>query len=86
MLYILLYIIISFICLGFGSQREYLKNGVIIFLLALLALFVGFADMLGGYDRYIYCELFDRNADLIRSGGPFLNPLSPLLGYSKETS
>ena len=86
MLYILLYIIISFICLGFDSQREYLKNGVIIFLLALLALFVGFADMLGGYDRYIYCELFDRNADLIRSGGPFLNPLSPLMGYSKETS
>ena len=39
-----------------------------------LALFVGFADMLGGYDRYIYAELFDSMADVTRSGGnPFLS-------------
>lgn len=40
------------------------------FMLA-LGLFVGLADMLGGYDRYIYCELFDRMADDTRQG---LNP------------
>ena len=39
-----------------------------------LALFVGLADMLGGYDRYIYAELFDRMADVTKSGGnPFMS-------------
>lgn len=33
-----------------------------------LALFVGCSDMLGGYDRYIYGELFDEVADLRREG------------------
>lgn len=33
-----------------------------------LALFVGFSDMLGGYDRYIYGELFDEVADLRQEG------------------
>jgi len=37
--------------------------------LATLALFVGFSDMLGGYDRYIYSELFDEVADVKRAGG-----------------
>lgn len=40
----------------------------------------------GGDDRYIYCDLFDGNADRIRGGGPFLNPTSPLMGYRKEMS
>jgi hypothetical protein len=31
--------------------------------MALLALFVGFGDMLGGYDRYIYGQLFDEVAE-----------------------
>ena len=38
-----------------------------------LALFVGFSDMLGGYDRYIYGELFDQVADVRRAGD---NPLT----------
>ena len=37
------------------------------FYLAGLAIFVGIADMLGGYDRYIYAELFDEMASVIRS-------------------
>ena len=37
--------------------------------LGTLALFVGFSDMLGGYDRYIYGELFDEVADVNRAGG-----------------
>ena len=37
--------------------------------LTFLALFVGFGDMLGGYDRYIYGELFDGMADMVREGG-----------------
>ncbi|MBR1518921.1 MAG: EpsG family protein [Prevotella sp.] len=39
-----------------------------------VAMFVGLADMLGGYDRYIYAELFDRMADETKSGGnPFMS-------------
>lgn len=38
---------------------------MIIFML--LSLFVGISDMLGGYDRYIYGELFDSTADLIQA-------------------
>lgn len=34
-----------------------------------LGLFVGLGDMLGGYDRYIYGELFDRMADVTHTGG-----------------
>ena len=33
-----------------------------------LALFVGISDMLGGYDRYIYGELFDELADIRQEG------------------
>lgn len=33
-----------------------------------LALFIGIADMLGGYDRYIYSEVFDLIADDITNG------------------
>ena len=36
--------------------------------LAALGLFVGLSDMLGGFDRYIYGELFDRMADDTRAG------------------
>jgi hypothetical protein len=37
-------------------------------IMALLALFVGIGDMLGGYDRYIYGQLFDMLADDVRKG------------------
>lgn len=55
--------------------------GMILFL---LATFVGISDMLGGYDRYIYCELFDRNADIVRSGGDYWALSNPLMGYRSE--
>lgn len=48
-----------------------------------LALFVGLADMLGGYDRYIYGGLFDNLADNIRDGGNLVFSRIFLL-YPKE--
>ena len=36
-----------------------------------LGIFVGIGDMLGGYDRYIYGELFDNTADDLAAGIPF---------------
>ncbi len=40
-----------------------------IWYLAVLGLFVGLSDMFGGYDRYIYAEIFDGIADVTSSGG-----------------
>ena len=39
------------------------------FFLLALGIFVGLGDMLGGYDRYIYAEMFDGMADFNRAGG-----------------
>ena len=50
-----------------------------------LALFVGFGDMLGGYDRYIYGELFDRCADCVREERNVFDPKeNPIMGYRSE--
>jgi hypothetical protein len=49
-----------------------LKTRGLIIVMALLALFVGFGDMLGGYDRYIYGELFDEVAETKFFGGNLL--------------
>ena len=84
MFYIFLYIVVSAICFYLLNSRHRVSSSWLIGILLLLALVVGLGDMLGGYDRYIYCDLFDSNADRIRAGGPFLNPESPLMGYSKE--
>lgn len=49
-----------------------------------LSLIVGFADMLGGYDRYIYCELFDVGADTLRNKQPYFRDDNPIMGYKTE--
>ena len=48
-----------------------------------LALFVGLSDMLGGYDRYIYAELFDGMADIVQRKGNIYNATIYVL-YEKE--
>ncbi len=48
-----------------------------------LAVFVGLADMLGGYDRYIYGELFDQVADRVQIGKG-LKGTQIMKLYSKE--
>ena len=58
-----------------GQSKENQKAMVTYFLIA-LGIFVGLGDMLGGYDRYIYGELFDRMADVTHKGG------NPWLSYS----
>lgn len=51
-----------------GNVRD--KKFLFVFL-AGLALFVGMSDMFGGYDRYIYSEVFDGIADITDSGGDY---------------
>ena len=56
----------------------------LIFSMSALCLLVGFSDMLGGYDRYIYGELFDETADMVNSG-IYNFRLSPVASqYPKE--
>ena len=58
-----------------NSSREKQMAAVTFFLLA-LGVFVGLGDMLGGYDRYIYGELYDAMADNTKLGR------NPWLSYS----
>lgn len=51
-----------------SSYKQQQKNNFMKAML-LLAIFVGVSDMLGGYDRYIYCNLFDEIADAIDGNG-----------------
>ena len=52
--------------------------------MVLLALFVGLADMLGGYDRYIYGVLFDSLAQRDDPSKAFMPPMAIYEYYGKE--
>lgn len=56
--YILIFIVAVAIY-AFSNEKNEQSKLVLVIYLGGLALFVGCADMLGGYDRYIYCEVFD---------------------------
>ncbi len=51
-----------------NKSKEDQKALMTYFLIA-LGIFVGLGDMLGGYDRYIYGQLFDSMADVTHIGG-----------------
>ena len=59
------------------------SKGVLMTVMAFLGIFVGISDMLGGYDRYIYGECFDRLADTMNTGGNIFRTAIFLL-YGKE--
>lgn len=62
-----LYLIIFFIPVLFyynGSAIRQKQTTFLACFLFFLAVFVGVSDMLGGYDRYIYGEVFDSIADI----------------------
>ena len=63
-------LIFTFIIVGYfrchnSNDRS---KGYLVCWMVFLCIFVGGADMLGGYDRYIYGELFDEVADVTLSG------------------
>ena len=51
--------------------------------LLFLSLFVGLSDMLGGYDRYVYGQIFDSLADDMAVGRNLLQS-APFQVYTKE--
>jgi hypothetical protein len=69
----------------YGKPAEGLENSVTFLFLFFMSvmIFVGISDMLGGYDRYIYGELFDDLADNMRNGGSILSGFI-FLEYPKE--
>ena len=74
-IYLIWFIVIVALYLFGNKEVKRARNVYVlgVYLLG-LALFVGLADMLGGYDRYIYGELFDSMADVTKSGGnPFMS-------------
>ncbi len=67
-IYILVFIIAVFLYIVTKETNEQSKLVLGLYLFG-LALFVGCADMLGGYDRYIYGEVFDQLALITQTGG-----------------
>ncbi len=67
MLLYLIIFLIPVIAYMVGPTENRNKQFLQFYMLALMV-FVGLADMLGGYDRYIYGEVFDRLADGVTNG------------------
>ena len=65
----ILFFLVAFMAFCGGGKENRSKVFLMIYTGA-LALFVGCSDMLGGYDRYIYAELFDSMANDINFGLP----------------
>lgn len=65
-----LYLIIFFIpvCAYMAGNAENRNKAFLICYMGALALFVGFGDMLGGYDRYIYGDIFEGIANGVSNG------------------
>lgn len=55
------------------SDNRSVRNSVFFFEVLAVALLCGMADMIGGFDRYIYCDVFDSTARDIRSGWSLAN-------------
>lgn len=56
----------------FIQSRHKNPSSILFFsFMLIIALFIGLGDMIGGYDRYIYGEVFDSIADEMRGGRNF---------------
>ena len=67
--YILIFVLPAILYFS-GKPACHISRKAFAVCMTILAMFVGFGDMLGGYDRYIYGALFDNCADTIRYQWP----------------
>lgn len=81
--YIFIFIIAVYIYIITNEKNEQSKLVLGIYLTG-LAMFVGCSDMLGGYDRYVYGEIFDQLALITQSGGNPLNSAGYRLYYTER--
>lgn len=85
-MFIYLFIFIISVLLYFQSQSTRDKDKelqIFAITMVVLALFVGLSDMLGGYDRYIYAELFDDAANVVSKKQNYGN-ITLFTQYAKE--
>lgn len=66
-LYLIIFLVPVFAYLSSNVKYQH-SDGFLKFCFIFLACFVGFSDMFGGFDRYIYGDLFDDFADSLRAG------------------
>lgn len=70
------YLILIFTVIYFIVLENNRKNTIpLFFLFVYISLFVGLGDMIGGYDRYIYGEVFDAIADARNNGNGIISML-----------
>lgn len=73
-LYLAWFFISVFICFYTLKSNKKIHIYAMAYFMVALGVFIGLGDMLGGYDRYIYGELFDDMANVTRDGGnPWLS-------------
>ncbi len=77
-IYLVWFLVSVLLCYGTLKANKKVQVQLSAFFLLALGIFVGLGDMLGGYDRYIYAELYDGMADFNHTGG------NPWLSYSFE--
>lgn len=63
LVYIVGLLVIFFLVLNIKPSEQRQKYGLLALWVVYVALVCGLADMLGGYDRYIYAQVFDNTAD-----------------------
>lgn len=80
--YVIIYLVIIVVYLATSSRSSHSRVSLGVMMLG-LALFVGCADMLGGYDRYIYGEVFDQISLVTHNNGDILATAGYRL-YSSE--
>ena len=68
-IYIILFLIPVIFFFYYKDNKQASYKPFLFFFIS-LAIFVGLGDMLGGYDRYIYGDLFDNLADQLKIGIP----------------
>ena len=68
-IYIILFLIPVILYFYYKDNKQASYKPFLFFFIS-LAVFVGLGDMLGGYDRYIYGDLFDNLADQLKIGIP----------------
>lgn len=68
--YLFIFVLVLFIN-SYAVKYNYNHDRALFFSFMILAVFVGISDMLGGYDRYIYSELFDGIANITNEGGDY---------------
>ena len=81
-IYIILFLIPAILYFYYKDNKQASYKPFLFFFIS-LAVFVGLGDMLGGYDRYIYGDLFDNLADQLKIGIPITSS-SIYQAYSTE--